>query len=245
MDVELFSINAVNPNGRKKRVLLGCTGSVATIKVGLLVSQAIAESCIGNAEPSIEVRIVATDNAEHFIVHEDLPKDSKIYTDSDEWNSWSSREDPILHIELVKWADIFVIAPLDANTLAKLAQGLCDNLLTCVARAWNFDKPLLFCPAMNTRMWEHPVTAPHVATLTSWGYKEIPCVEKRLACGDVGMGAMAEVDDIIRHVFASLESVSCDEGSDEPCRLDEFDSSGSSDSYFTDSDSENLQNSET
>ncbi|KAJ8880048.1 hypothetical protein PR048_020671 [Dryococelus australis] len=122
MDVELFSIDSENTDSRKRRVLIGCTGSVATIKVGLLVSHAIAESCIGNADPSIEIRVVATDNAEHFIIHHDLPESTKIYTDGDEWESWSCREDPILHIELVKWADIFVIAPLDANTLAKLAQ---------------------------------------------------------------------------------------------------------------------------
>uniref|UniRef100_A0A0B6ZDI2 Flavoprotein domain-containing protein n=1 Tax=Arion vulgaris TaxID=1028688 RepID=A0A0B6ZDI2_9EUPU len=68
-------------------------------------------------------------------------------TDTDEWEAWSSIQDPVLHIELRKWADIMLIAPLDANTLAKIATGLCDNLLTCVARAWDPQRALLFAPA--------------------------------------------------------------------------------------------------
>jgi len=65
----------------------------------------------------------------------------------------------VLHIDLAKWADIFVIAPCSANTLAKLAYGICDNLLTSVARAWDADRPLVIAPAMNTHMWTHPHTA--------------------------------------------------------------------------------------
>lgn len=63
--------------------------------------------------------------------------------DEDEWHAWKAIGDPVLHIDLRRWADLMVIAPLSANTLAKLAGGLCDNLLTCVVRAWDFDKPLL------------------------------------------------------------------------------------------------------
>ena len=94
-----------------------------------------------------------------------------------------------------------MIAPLSANTLAKLANGLCDNLLTCVCRAWK-DKPLLVCPAMNTAMWEHPITARQLNDLTSFGYHIVQPIEKRLACGDVGMGAMASVDTIVETVLS-------------------------------------------
>lgn len=112
-----------------------------------------------------------------------------------------------MHIDLRRWADVMVIAPLSANTLAKLAGGLCDNLLTCVVRAWDFQKPLLvrwwWCcahwhavaqvaPAMNTLMWDNPFTARHLATLTELGVQVIPPISKRLACGDVGSGAMQE-----------------------------------------------------
>lgn len=63
--------------------------------------------------------------------------------DEDEWRGWKQVGDPVVHIELRRWADVFVIAPLSANTLAKLANGLCDNLVTCVARAWDFNRPLV------------------------------------------------------------------------------------------------------
>ena len=89
---------------------------------------------------------------------------------------------------------------MDANTLAKLANGLCDNLLTCICRAWDFTKPILFAPAMNTMMWDHPVTNPQINVLKSWGYQEIPPIEKVLMCKDKGVGAMAEPDSIVSKI---------------------------------------------
>ena len=62
--------------------------------------------------------------------------------DEEEWHQWQKKGDPVLHIELRKWADLLIVAPLSANTLAKMAQGLCDNCLTSVVRAWDFSKPL-------------------------------------------------------------------------------------------------------
>ena len=75
-----------------------------------------------------------------------------------------------------------MIAPLSANTLAKLANGLADNLLTSVTRAWDFKKmkPILIAPAMNTMMWEHPVTNQHLETLSNWGYTIVPPISKTL-----------------------------------------------------------------
>nr|XP_048272932.1 phosphopantothenoylcysteine decarboxylase isoform X2 [Myodes glareolus] len=113
---------------------------------------------------------------------------------------WKRRSDPVLHIDLRRWADLMLVAPLDANTLGKVASGICDNLLTCVIRAWDLSKPLLFCPAMNTAMWEHPLTAQQVDQLKAFGYVEIPCVSKKLVCGDQGLGAMAEVETIVGKV---------------------------------------------
>lgn len=83
-------------------------------------------------------------------------------------------------------------------------QGLCDNLLTCAVRAWDLAKPLLFCPAMNTKMYEHPSTSEHVGKLLSWGYHLIPVTEKVLVCGDKGVGAMAEICTIVDHVRAKI-----------------------------------------
>ena len=181
-------------------MILGVTGSVATIKTAEIIQG--LKSSIDN----IEIILIPTSKALHF-----LPKNLKelgakqVHCDQDEWDSWQDRGDPVLHIELRKWADLLVIAPLDANTLAKLSNGLADNLLTCVARAWDFKKPCLFAPAMNTLMWEHPVTNDQVERLKKWGYVEIPCIEKVLMCKDKGKGAMAEPQTIVNSVAAEIK----------------------------------------
>nr|CAI5853568.1 unnamed protein product [Callosobruchus analis]CAI5854221.1 unnamed protein product [Callosobruchus analis] len=177
-------------------ILIGCTGSVAALKLPVLL-ESIAN---GISEAQVGMKVCVTENARHFFDETRLPNDIRVFKDSDEWNAWSARGDPVLHIELAKWADIFIIAPLDANTLAKMANGLCDNLITCVARAWEISKPLVFCPAMNTKMYQHPLTAHQIDLLKSWGYLEIPVVEKKLICGDTGLGAMAEVSTIVSYL---------------------------------------------
>uniref|UniRef100_A0A1B6KSL7 Phosphopantothenoylcysteine decarboxylase n=1 Tax=Graphocephala atropunctata TaxID=36148 RepID=A0A1B6KSL7_9HEMI len=177
----------------KKKVLVGCCGSVATIKLPLLVNNLLEKNC--------EVNVIMTQHARHFVSAAEVSSLVKVHVDEDEGTAWQKRGDPVLHIELGRWADTFVIAPLDANTLAKVANGLCDNLLTCVVRAWDIKKPLFFCPAMNTRMWEHPVTAGQVDLLKSWSYREIPCISKTLMCGDIGAGAMAEIDTIVQTIL--------------------------------------------
>ena len=188
--------NGSATNVRKKNILLGCTGSVASIKIPELVTSL-------KQNGAFNVQVVTTEHAKHFF---DLTLvDAKVYTDADEWRAWTQRSDPVLHIELRRWADALVIAPLDANTLAKMAQGLCDNLLTCVVRAWDVQRPLLYAPAMNTLMWEHPLTAKHIEVLNGFGYRYIPAVEKTLMCGDKGMGAMASVQTIVQTVIAALE----------------------------------------
>jgi phosphopantothenoylcysteine decarboxylase len=112
--------------------------------------------------------------------------------DEDEWARWQKRSDPVTHIELSQWADCMVIAPLSANTLAKLSHGLCDNLLTCVYRAWNASRKLvLVAPAMNTAMWQHPATRKQLKQLTGTGVRVVDPVVKNLMCGVTGMGAMA------------------------------------------------------
>jgi phosphopantothenoylcysteine decarboxylase len=135
---------------------------------------------------------------------------------------------------------VLVIAPLDANTLAKLANGLADNCLTCVWRAWDRARPVVLAPAMNTLMWEHPLTARHLrqvaedawggappATLDLPGLLEwinescprlavAPPQNKRLACDDVGVGAMASLETILAAV-ARLLNVTPG-GADEPER---------------------------
>lgn len=132
--------------------------------------------------------------------------------------TWHELSDPILHIELRRWAHLFLIAPTSANTLAKIANGLCDNLLVClllrllltlqsnVLRAWNPHIPILLAPAMNTQMYTHPITALHLSLIkTHLPYIEVVNpIEKILACGDVGMGGMAEWGDVVGRVVRKL-----------------------------------------
>ena len=96
-----------------------------------------------------------------------------------------------------------VVAPLDANTLAKFTSGICDNLLTCTMRAWDPVKPMFLCPAMNTFMWQHPITLQQLDIISKWSQSYygnnlilIEPVPKQLMCGDVGQGAMASTADI-------------------------------------------------
>lgn len=183
-------------------VLVGASGSVATVRVPRLIDRLRASGAT--------IRLVLTAHARHFLeADEELTAGiCKVYTDADEWAQWNRLSDPVLHIELRKWAHVFLIAPTSANTLAKLANGLCDDLLTCIARAWPFasddEKPLIIAPAMNTAMWDHAITRVHLNAVSSFGIHVIPPISKKLACGDSGIGAMENVDIIvdclIRHV---------------------------------------------
>ncbi|XP_037538862.1 phosphopantothenoylcysteine decarboxylase [Nematolebias whitei] len=177
-------------------ILVGVTGSVAALKLPVLISQLLQL-------PSVDARVVTTEHAKHF--YDPAEVSVKIYSEKDEWELWTQRSDPVLHIELRRWADLLIIAPLDANTLGKIASGICDNILTCVVRAWDISRPLVFCPAMNTAMWQHPITAQQVSRLKEFGYVEIPCITKKLVCGDEGKGAMAEVSTIISVVKQYLQ----------------------------------------
>ncbi|VDK42886.1 unnamed protein product [Anisakis simplex] len=187
--------------GGKYHLLIGISGSVASIKLPELIAE-LRKRC---PPDRLVIRLMSTESAKYFISEEDVGQ--PIYDDADEWNMWKKRGDPILHIELRKWADALLIAPLDANTLAKIANGLCDNLLTCVVRAWDMRKTLFFAPAMNTAMWESPITYEQRKTLKEFlRFKEIPVLEKELMCGERGYGAMATVQMISTMVASDVKS---------------------------------------
>ena len=191
--------------GRRPRVLLGATGSVATVKVPKL-ALALAEVA--------DVRVVVTEKAKTFLAKAEAydaaawatfqASGIEVLSDADEWDAWQEIGDDVVHVELRKWADLLVVAPLSANSLAKLANGLCDDLLSCTARAWDFDKPFVVAPAMNTAMWTHPLTATHLADLRVLGVAAVPPASKKLACGDVGPGALADVPAIVTAAGAAL-----------------------------------------
>lgn len=192
------------------KILLAASGSVSAVKVPRIALELLKFA---------EVRIVLTKAAQHFIqicetydpptwAHWQSVVDSQVvvYTDEDEWWSYKQiRSDPVVHIELRKWADLFLIAPLSANTLSKLANGLCDNLVTSVARAWDMSRPVVVAPAMNTQMWLHPFTSKHIKEIQGIGYEVIEPIVKLLACGDTGQGALAKVDTIVEIVKGLLE----------------------------------------
>lgn len=184
----------LNVKDNKKHVLLALTGSVAAIKALDLYK---ALSALAT------VKIIVTENAKSF-----LPEGMPAVMDAKtEWHAWNKRGDPIVHIELRKWADLMVVAPLSANTLAKLSNGLCDSLLTSVVRAWDYNKPLLLAPAMNTFMWNHPITSQQTMAMQSFGAEIFPVVTKTLMCGDEGPGAMVEVATIVNKVREQLEKM--------------------------------------
>ena len=198
------------------KVLLGVTGSVATVFVGKLVDALHASGH--------EVEVVATKSSLYFL--DPRVMKVRVWKDEDEWPDHGQDCDDvdfipgayvpnrsfvqykkgqlIPHIDLRKWADVFLVAPLDANTLAKFSIGLCDNLLTCVFRAWDFDKPVVLAPAMNTFMWHNPWTEMQMNLLSrlqgSAGGHNVHFVDpqsKVLACGDEGIGAMADISKIV------------------------------------------------
>lgn len=220
--VWLRSSAAAAPSGSSengKRVVLVATGSVASVKVPQL-------ACMLCFDVAAEVVILLTDAAEAMagrVARRYAPAPVlaefealqaagrvRILRDADEWEGYADvTGDLVVHIELRKWADAAVVAPCSANTLAKVALGLCDNLATSFVRAWNPEKPIVFAPAMNTLMWEHPATAQHLRTLEAWGYGIVPPVSKLLACGDRGRGALAEPGEIVVALERALAESRC------------------------------------
>lgn len=202
----------------KKHLLLASSGSVATIKLPNIVKEL---SCYND----LSIRIILTKAAENFLAGQSAEQPllkslysvknvDGIYRDEDEWENPWVRGGGILHIELRRWADILVIAPLSANSMAKMIAGVADNLLLSVVRAWDTTgeiegsrkKRIVLAAAMNTAMWRHPVTRKQIQVLEEdWaidkahdGWVELlRPVEKTLACGDAGDGAMREWSEIV------------------------------------------------
>ncbi|KAJ3553836.1 hypothetical protein NM688_g3407 [Phlebia brevispora] len=176
-------------------VVLITTGSVASIKAPLIVAELLKHS-------NVKVEVVATKASLTFYNPADIVKaGSRVWQDADEWPTGYKIGDPILHIELRRWADVVLVAPCSANTLSKIAAGGCDNLATSLLRALAPTTPTYLFPAMNTFMYEHPLTNEHIRIVRDViGYTVVGPIGKNLACGDVGLGAMTEWKDIVQIV---------------------------------------------
>ncbi|WP_349316498.1 bifunctional phosphopantothenoylcysteine decarboxylase/phosphopantothenate--cysteine ligase CoaBC [Chitinophaga sp. MM2321] len=166
-----------------KKVLLGVSGSIAAYKAATLTRLLVKEGAI--------VKVVMTPAATGFITPLTLATLSKneVPLNISDHNSWNN------HVMLGRWADVMVIAPASANTMAKMALGLCDNLLLAVYLSATC--PVLFAPAMDEDMWHHPATRANLEKLRSYGHQQIPVASGELASGLVGEGRMAEPEDII------------------------------------------------
>ena len=201
-------------------ILIGCSGSVSVLKIPQLVSELIETN-------KYNVKIVLTKSALFFLEHASTYNkvewerfcrhdgESLILIDEDEWEMWTEIGDPVLHIEARKWADVLCICPASADLMAKISHGVSDNLLLCIARAWDHSKPAVLCPAMNTVMWNQKVTNRTIDRLTEDGWLIIHPVVKTLACREVGNGALAAVGDIIQRLQDLTDTICVETGRDD------------------------------
>lgn len=165
-----------------KKILIGITGGIAAYKICSLIREFI--------KLNAEVRVVLTPNAKNFVTETTLMSLSKNKVYTDEFTSSDYKPE---HISLSE-SDLFIIAPASANTIGKLANGICDNLLTSVAMA--FKNPILIAPAMNCHMWENPSLQKNLEVLKEQNFEIVEPEEGYLACGYDGKGRMAEIETI-------------------------------------------------
>ncbi len=175
-------------------ILLAVTGSISAYKAADLTSQLTK---LGH-----HVKILMTPAATAFIT----PLTLQVLSKQAVLVEVMTEEDPkqIKHIDLGKEADLFLVAPASANTIAKLAHGFADTIVTSTALALPSDVKKFLAPAMNTKMLDHPATQNNLETLKSYGYQIIPPREAILACGDQGSGALASIETILTTIQESL-----------------------------------------
>lgn len=169
-----------------KKILLGVTGSIAAYKAVLLVRLLV--------KAGAEVKVILTPAARDFVTPLTFSTLSKnqVLTDLFDDNSWSN------HVMLGRWADVIIIAPASCNTLSKIANGQCDNLLLAVYLSATC--PVVIAPAMDEDMWNHPATQSNLSKISSFGNTIIPVENGELASGLIGEGRMAEPESILQYL---------------------------------------------
>ena len=175
------------------KILFKITGSIAAYKSAYLISKLV--------QNGYEVQTVATVSALQFIGAATLEglTGKPVVVDTFESGGMMS------HINLVKWADLTILAPATANTINKLASGIGDNILTSLFLAHDWQTPYLIAPAMNTWMYDHPATKLSLEKLKNWGVEIFSTSEGYLACGDLGKGKLLEPDLIYNRIEEILK----------------------------------------
>lgn len=178
-----------------KKVLLGVSASISAYKAADITSSLIKKG--------VDVEIAMTKHATKFITPLTLQSlnHHPIHVEVIE----EMEPEIITHVDLARNADLFLVAPASADILGKMANGIADDMLSSLNLAIHPETPKLFAPAMNTYMYDNPITQKNINQLKTFGYEEIAPKTARLACGDVGRGALANVEDIVQAVLAHLE----------------------------------------
>jgi phosphopantothenoylcysteine decarboxylase/phosphopantothenoylcysteine decarboxylase/phosphopantothenate--cysteine ligase len=177
-----------------KKIVLGVTGSIAAHKAADLASLL--------TKAKHDVRVVMTTDAQHFITplpFKTLTRNPVVTNLYDEEEGWQPA-----HIRLADEADLLLIAPATANVIAKLAHGIADDALSCIALALNSQAGILIAPAMNGKMWRHASTRANVKVLKSRGAEFIGPDEGMLSCGYEGVGRLWPVEKIAEHALKLL-----------------------------------------
>ena len=176
-------------------ILLGVTGSIAAYKAADITSRLTK---LGH-----NVDVVLTESGSRIITPITLQtlSKNKVYTDMFEEITPSE----VKHISLAKKADVVLIAPATANIIGKIANGIADDFLSTVVMAVANHTPVYIAPAMNTNKYENPIVQDNIKKLKSFGYRFIEPKESLLACGDLGRGALADVDEIVEIIEGSIK----------------------------------------
>jgi phosphopantothenoylcysteine decarboxylase/phosphopantothenate--cysteine ligase len=184
-----------------KKILIAVSGGIAAYKIHFLIRDFVKKGA--------EVQVIMTPDAEHFVTKLSISTLSKkpvytdFYGDNGTWNS---------HVEMALWAEVMIVAPCTANTLAKMVNGMCDNLV--IATYMSAKCPVFIAPAMDLDMYVHPSTKQNLELAEDFGHIVIPAESGELASGLIGQGRMAEPETIAKTVedFFSLNNRKMIEG---------------------------------
>ncbi len=177
----------------KKNILIGITGSIAAYKVLELIRN------IKKTDARYDVKVILSESAKQFVtpLSVETISQNKVYDDTFDYT-----ENPMEHIELAKWADVFVIIPATANIIGKIANGVADDLLTNAVLA--SDKTITLVPAMNMYMWKNPAVQGNIEKLKTYGHHILGPAAGVQACGDDGPGRMVEPSEAFEYIISKL-----------------------------------------